>query len=94
MATQQTKTTSCEKAATKTTPTLPMVTVTITTLHEDKPLVVQVPQGSTVRAALTQAGIEIQQGWEAYVDGKLASLDTTLAANAELFYVVRVAGGK
>ena len=73
---------------------VPMVTVSITTLHEPNPLVVQVPKGSTARIALTQAGINLQEGWEVYIDGKLASLDTPLDQDQEMFYVTRVAGGK
>jgi hypothetical protein len=94
MATQKVKSEGCAKSeVTKQVATMPMVTVTITTLHEDKPLVVQVTPGSTVESALKQAGVEVNDGWEVYLDGKLASLTTPLQANAEVFYVVRVAGG-
>jgi hypothetical protein len=95
MAIQKVKSEGCAKSeTTKAVATMPMVTATITTLHEDKPLVVQVPAGATVEAALKQAGVDVNPGWEVYVDGKLASLTTPLQANTELFYVVRVAGGR
>ena len=75
-------------------PQPPTVAVTVYSYTGAKPLVVEVPQGTKIKDVLSQAGIKMEANKEVYLNDQLASAETVVEKNAELFYTVRIAGGR